>query len=84
MKYTLHKPLVDGPRLITDVAIREPSAREALALARGATGDEYNDAVAVVACITGLSTKLLDTQLGGRDFLALSKIAASVFTEEPT
>lgn len=84
MRYDLRKTLVDGPRIITQLTIREPSAREALALARGVTGDQYEDALAVIAAITGVSTQLLDSQLGGRDFLALSKIAASVFTEDPS
>lgn len=81
MNYVLHKPLADGPRIFTSVTITEPTAREMLALAKQATGDEYVDALAVVAAITGLPTALLDSQLGGRDFLALSKIAASVFRE---
>ena len=79
----LTKPIVDGPRVYTELTVREPTAKQMVELSRKIHGDEYEGALSVISTMTGIDAKLLDGQLGARDFIRLSAIMADYFREDP-
>lgn len=78
--FKLHRPLAVGPRVFTELALREPTLTDIQLWAKNPPTDDYDAAIRGIAMITGLSPQALDN-LHARDFLALTAITADRFRE---
>lgn len=78
--YTLHRPLVVGPRTITELDLTAPTAEQLADLSAHLPDDQFAAALAALSLVTGVPAIHLE-QLSARDFWLLSQIVANSFTE---
>ncbi|MEN9925750.1 MAG: Phage tail assembly chaperone protein or 41 or 14 [Pseudomonadota bacterium] len=79
MIFKLHKPIAQGPRVFTELAFREPAARELVKLSAKPPAEPFEAALAVISLLTGLEADFLERSLSPRDFYELSEVAAQFF-----
>lgn len=79
-RYSLHRPLVVGPRVFTVLQLKAPTARALEALASTIPADDFDASLAVLSLFTGLRVAELEN-LSARDHWTLAKLIAASLGE---
>lgn len=79
MKFTLSRPIAQGPRVLTEIEFVEPTSRDLVKLSKQGPQGPFDTALSVMSMLTRLDPRFLETHLSARDFFELSEASARFF-----
>lgn len=81
-RHRLSRPLALGPRVITELALREVTAKDLVRFSANPPNLEPFDAtLRIISMLSGVDERVLEDKLCARDFIGLSERAAEIFRD---